>query len=435
MTLNCRSVLTHLLLVTLSSLSVVTAHADSNTYRLGPQDKLEISVYDLRSGSGEVHSWVPLNGSFVIDANGSISFPLLGEVHAAGGSPGDLAKAITTRLQAKIGLAQQPDASVQVVKYRPFYIMGAVEKPGEYDFRPGLDVLQAISIAGGLLRASDENLLGYERESLTVRGDLRLLAAERTTLLLRRARLSAEIEGAKTIAFPQELAAQASDPDVKRAMDEENLMFESSREALASKIETTRQSKTLLAQELVDLAAKEASLKHQLDLTRAELAQVSGLVAKGLALSSRKLAAEQSTAAFESSRLDVLLATLRTQRDLTQADRDMIDINSKYRSDALAEATEVRGKLAASNEKLATARNLIYQSEIRAPMTISRNQAERQPTFLLTRRQNGASLSHSVSEGDEVRPGDVLRVLLPRPSAPGATAEAKTGSPTTSKDY
>ncbi len=404
--------------------------AETGGYRLGPQDKLEVRVYDLRTGSGEAHQWVALNGEFVVDATGAVSLPLLGEVPASDGTPADLADAIASRLQVKIGLAQRPDASVQVIKYRPFYIIGTVDKPGEYDYRPGLTVLQAVGTAGGMQRAGDASLLGYERDALSQRGELRLLSADRLALLVRQARLDAEVSNADAIMVPSEIGARSSDPDVARAIREEQLLFDARREALKSEIESIKQAKALLSSELTSLAAKDSTLGRQLDLTRKELAQISDLVSKGMAVVPRQLAAEQSAASFESSRLDVQLATLRAQQDLAKADRDMLDLRAKRRDDALTEATEVRAKLAADDERVETTQALVYQSEVRAPMSIALVGAERQPVYLLTHRAHGALATRAVTESDLVEPGDVLKVMIPGRDAPTTGAKARlTASP------
>ena len=393
-------------------------------YRLGPQDKLEIRVYDLRTGSGEAHQWAALNGEFLVDATGSVSLPLLGEVPASTGTPADLAESISARLQAKIGLAQRPDASVQVIKYRPFYIIGAVDKPGEYDYRPGLSVLQAVGTAGGMLRAGSDSLIGYERDALTQRGDLRVLAADRLDLQVRQARLDAEIADADTITLPPDIKARAGDPGTARALREEQLLFDARRNALKSQIDALRQAKGLLTSEMTSLAAKDATLGRQLDLTRKELSQVSDLVAKGMAVVPRQLAAEQSAAAFESSRLDVQLATLRAQQDLSKADRDMLDLKAKRRDEALTEATQVRAKLAADDEKIDTTRQLVYQSEVRAPMAVGRDATDRQPIYQLTHRNGTESEARTVTEADLVAPGDVLKVMLPARDAPSGAGRA-----------
>lgn len=393
----------------------IAADAEANGYRLGPQDRLRVKVYDWRTGSAEIHEWTALTGEFAVDAAGNVSLPLVGEVPAADKTTSQLAQLLADRLKDRIGLAQRPDASIEVVSYRPFYIVGQIEKPGEYGYRPGITVLQAISIAGGLVRPQEGNLLDYERDALTQRGELRVLETERQALIARQARLDAEIDGADSITFPEALQAQATDPEIARAMREEQLLFETDRSALQSQTESLGQAKILLQHEVETLSAKEASVLHQLALAKKELDQINGLVAKGLAAVPRQLQTEQNASQFESSLLDIQLSSLRAQQDIARIDRDLSDFRDKQRSQFLAEARQVRTSLDSANERMSTTQTLIYQSEVRAPQVTARQavNARRVPVYSITRRVNGVFRTDKTSESYLVEPGDTVHVDQP----------------------
>ncbi|MDX7950395.1 polysaccharide biosynthesis/export family protein [Lichenihabitans sp. Uapishka_5] len=397
---------------------VLAAEAEPAACRLGPEDRLQVKVFDWRTGSGEAYQWQALNGEFTVGADGAVSLPLLGGVPALDLTPSALAEAIGQRLQARIGLAQRPEASVQVVKYRPFYVVGSVERPGEYDYRPDLSVLQAVSIAGGLGRSRmDGNALGFERQALEGRGDLRALSAERTELLIRQARLDAEIAERDVFTVPPDLQARQGEPAVARALREEQALFETRREALRSQTETLTQSRALLERQIGALAAKDVSLAHQLSVTRQELDQIAGLVSSGLAVLPRKLAIEENAAQYESSRLDVQLATLRAQQDISKAMRDMADIRAKERNDALLEASQVRGRLGDVTQKLETVRGLVFQAEVHGPAVMAAaGPARPVPTYAVTRKVDGHPTTLDVGEGDLVLPGDVVRVEMADPA-------------------
>ncbi|BCP52430.1 sugar ABC transporter substrate-binding protein [Kaistia sp. 32K] len=403
----------------------IAADAGANGYRLGPQDRLRVKVYDWRTGSAEMHEWTALTGEFVVDAAGNVSLPLVGEVPAADQTTSQLAQSLADRLKDRAGLAQRPDASIEVVNYRPFYMIGQVVKPGEYGYRPGMTVLQAVSIAGGLVRPQEANMLDYERDALTQRGELRVLATEQQALIARQARLDAELHGADSIAFPKALLAQETTPEVARAMREEQLLFETGRSALQSQTESLGQAKILLQHEVETLSAKEASVSRQLALSKKELDQVNGLVAKGLAVMPRQLQTEQNTSQFESNLLDIQLSSLRAQQDIARIDRDLSDFRDKQRSQFLAEAREVRTSLDAVNERIATTQTLIYQSEVRSPQVTAQQSvnARRAPVYSITRRVNGVFRTETTSESDLVEPGDTVHVDKPpelqRPDARG----------------
>lgn len=106
-------------------------------YRLGPADKLRVLVFDEENLSGE----------FVVSGAGAVAFPLVGEVKAEGLTVPEFQEALQSRLAA--GYLRDPQVSVEVMAYRPFYILGEVNKPGEYPFTDDLTVLNAVARASG----------------------------------------------------------------------------------------------------------------------------------------------------------------------------------------------------------------------------------------------------------------------------------------------
>lgn len=118
----------------------VVAHSDTPVaadYRLGPTDHVRITVF------GEDN----LTGEFSVTADGSISMPLIGAVAALGRTADQVRADIETRL--KDGYIKDPRVSVEVLNYRGFYILGEVNKSGEYPYTPGLTVLGAVATAQG----------------------------------------------------------------------------------------------------------------------------------------------------------------------------------------------------------------------------------------------------------------------------------------------
>ena len=89
---------------------------------------------------------------------GTLQFPVLGEIRVKGLTTGELEQKITSGLKAAQYL-KNPKVTVNIVEYRPFFINGEVYKPGGYPYVPGLNVLKAVSIAGGFKdRASKTNM-------------------------------------------------------------------------------------------------------------------------------------------------------------------------------------------------------------------------------------------------------------------------------------
>lgn len=107
-------------------------------YRLGAQDEVRIITF------GEEQ----LTGTFRVNDRGNIALPLLGPVRAAGLTTGELEREVALDLRNKKVLLD-PSVSVEVLRYRPIFILGEVSKPGQYPYQPGMTVLTAVAIAGG----------------------------------------------------------------------------------------------------------------------------------------------------------------------------------------------------------------------------------------------------------------------------------------------
>jgi len=381
--------------------------------RLGPGDRLRVRAYDWRQSNNELHEWPALTGEFSVAASGAVFIPLAGEISATGMTPGALADAIAGQLQLRIGLAHKPDVSVEVAEFRPFYVLGRVNKAGQYPAKAGLTVLQAISVAGGFLQRADMSALELDRQIDVARGEIRALTAERLTLLGRRARIEAELHDSLTIDPPPEFAQWAKTPEGARVLTEEKLLLDARRVALHSQIDALGQTEALLSHEIDAQGEKRKSVERQIGMAKKELANVNQLVAKGLVVNARQLALEQNVSQFESNLSDIELLVLRAQQDLAKAGRDKADLSDKRRAEDLAELTTLSGQIATNMEKLQTALTLASDSELRGPQELAANAADQTPflQFLITRAVDGHMVTKVASEDEIVQPGDTIRVL------------------------
>ena len=117
-------------------------------YRLGGGDEIRVITY----GSQD------LTAQFHVSDDGNIAMPLLGNVHAAGLTPNQLSAEISQQLVKK-QLVVNPSVSVEILTYRPIFILGEVTRPGQYPFQPGMTVQQAVAMAGGFTyRAVEDNV-------------------------------------------------------------------------------------------------------------------------------------------------------------------------------------------------------------------------------------------------------------------------------------
>jgi polysaccharide export outer membrane protein len=103
-----------------------------------------------------------LTGEFRVNDSGNIALPLVGAVHAAGLTPGALETTVGAALR-RGNLVHHPSVAVEVIAYRPVYVLGEVNKPGQYTYQPGMTVVTAVAVAGGFTYRA------YERYTSVVR--------------------------------------------------------------------------------------------------------------------------------------------------------------------------------------------------------------------------------------------------------------------------
>lgn len=126
------------------------AHAG---YRLGPGDSIRlIAVGDDA-----------LTGAYRVGADGTIALPLLGRVRAAGLRPDALGRKVAHAL-VSAGLERDPSVAVEVTAYRPIFVLGEVNKPGQFAYEPGMTVLAAVALAGGFTYRAVEDYASVVRD-------------------------------------------------------------------------------------------------------------------------------------------------------------------------------------------------------------------------------------------------------------------------------
>jgi polysaccharide biosynthesis/export protein len=109
---------------------------EASDYRLGPADQVRITVFNEAE----------LTGQYVVGSQGTIAYPLVGSVRAAGLTVPEFTEALQTALSQYV---RSPSVSVEVVNYRPFFILGEVARPGTYPYSANLTVPNAVATAGG----------------------------------------------------------------------------------------------------------------------------------------------------------------------------------------------------------------------------------------------------------------------------------------------
>jgi polysaccharide export outer membrane protein/exopolysaccharide production protein ExoF len=404
------------MLIVSAFLVVGTAAAGAEPYALGPHDKLRLRVFEWRAPVDQVYEWTALNGDFVVSSSGTVSLPLLGEISAAGLSPNELAEAISKQMADEMKLRWPPKVAVEVAEYRPFFIVGAVAKPGAYPYQPGLTILRALSIAGGLPRLGEAGGLRHGREVIAGRGQVTQLALKINELQARKARLEAELKRAEMITFPEELEKARSNADFARVLEQEESIFKARRTAVDTQVSTLNQLKTYLVSEIDALAQQVELKKGEHATVKQELGNVTTLVEKGLSVSGRQFSLERLSAQLSSDQLQLETALLKAKQEISRTE---VAIDETRNNRAIEVASLLRATEAELEDTLVrykTEEKLLYDSEIVFPrLMTSRRQdsARNEPKYSIVRVIDGASQQIAAEETTDVMPGDTIKIELP----------------------
>jgi protein involved in polysaccharide export with SLBB domain len=121
-------------------------------FLLGSGDRVRINVFGAEQISGE----------YQVDLSGGLAVPLAGTIPALGITPKELGDRIAAKLREQ-HMMDNAQVSIEVLSTRPFYILGEVEKPGEYPFHAGLNIVSAVATAGGFRYRADQTYVLVRR--------------------------------------------------------------------------------------------------------------------------------------------------------------------------------------------------------------------------------------------------------------------------------
>jgi polysaccharide biosynthesis/export protein len=144
----------------------------ADDYKLAAGDKVRLTVFNEPALSGE----------FSVSTTGALSFPLVGDVQADGKSIAEITSVVQKRLAD--GYLRDPNVSLEVTTYRPFFILGEVSAPGQYPYASNMTVLNAVATAQGFTPRADSKIVyirragGVDEQAYRLTPDLRVLPGD-----------------------------------------------------------------------------------------------------------------------------------------------------------------------------------------------------------------------------------------------------------------
>ncbi|MFJ6321798.1 MULTISPECIES: polysaccharide biosynthesis/export family protein [unclassified Rhizobium] len=401
--------------VRISALLVLGAYAISSAayadnlpgYHLGVMDKLHVRVAEWQTAEGTIRDWSVVSGDYTVGPSGSISIPFIGDMPATGKTTDEIAAAIGLGLQKQFGLRDRPSASVEMSQFRPIYLSGEVQNPGEYPFVPNLTVLKAVSLGGGMRRADAGQR--FARDFINAKGDAVVYMAERGRLLMRKARLLAEVTGKDDIDVPAELKQL---PQTANLLASEKALMQTRSQRMKTQLQSLEDLKTLLQNEVEALGKKNDTQSRQLDLAKADRDKVESLAERGLELASRRISAEQRASDLEATLLDTETASLKAKQDINKANQDEITLRNDWQGSLAQDMQDTDKQLETLQLKLSTSQSLM-QEAVAQSADVSNLDANGQGVnivYTIIRGDNGQTKEIPAQENTQVLPGDLIKV-------------------------
>jgi protein involved in polysaccharide export with SLBB domain len=391
-------------------------------YTLAAQDKIRIRAHEWRPSRDELFEWKAFNTDYTVGASGRLGLPLVGEIDVTGMTTAQLSNAIGDRMQQRIGLASPPDVAIEIIECRPIYLVGQIEKPGAFAYRPGLTVLQAIALAGGLRRPQLGSRL--ERELIATRSDMVSGMSELRAVIARKARIETELQGGRDVRFPEQLNRVAAVDGVALLMQQERAIFTARTNAYNNQINALQQLSKYLDEEFKYLNGQLATHKSIVGFSQVELDGIALLAQKGLATQSRKLGLERNMAQLQSDRLRLETAIAGNRQEFSKAALGLVDLKAKRDIELASDLRATQSKLEETTRRIETGRQLIDEATSFGMLQVTDQLRESGPEagYTILRNERARMTEIRAGETTALLPGDTVKVSLSvEPSANAMT--------------
>lgn len=383
------------------------ASAAQDAYRLNIGDRVALRFVQWDTIKLAFVEFDAVNGTYIVEPDGTIMMPLVGTVDMAGRALTEIADSMAVDLQSRLGLVEPPGASLSVVGHRPVYVLGAVAAPGAYDFSPGLTVQQALALAGGVETLLDE---GPDGEAAAVRaaGTLQEIAIDIVRQEVRAARLRAEMDGDSDFQAPDGVTHPDGPEALNAITERERRLFEGRREAKARALDALDDSQSLLETEIEALQDKLAGQSRQVDMLRQSVGNMEALFERGLVRSPNLVSLQGQLLNLENSQRDTETAIFRARQAIAELERERIEIEAERRLEVLRELQRSEATIERLLTQRDTTRRLLLGVE--ALLATSERELDIQISYRITRP--GAEGPQTLDAGPDTRlgPSDVVEV-------------------------
>jgi exopolysaccharide production protein ExoF len=344
-----------------------------------------------------------LSGEYRIGPEGDITMTVIGRVNVSGLDAASLERLLSDRVTEITG--KPGKATVEVVAYKPVFVTGLVENSGAVPWQPGLTVLQAVALAGGLVRPTSQ----FNEETRSVgRSDVEYLKLvdDQIRSVATIARLKSERAHVSTIAIPDTLTRLAGKDAAQDLIQREQLVLGSRMGSLDAQLAANARAKTAANDELNRLQEQRTLLDGQIEQQRSTAAEMNDLQKRGVVRAETAREAIFRLSDIEEKRTSTLVAIARVQSLIFSLESGETVIKSDSSSRLDLDISRLEQKIFQNSIDLEKWRSdLVKQSEFLIRYQIVRN---------------GSVIVPDAKFNSELLPKDVLVVGDDGPSTPSA---------------
>lgn len=390
-----------------ATMSSASGQSAPEPYRLGNGDVLAITVFGEEGLSGE----------YTIN-DGAIAYPLLGQVEVAGKSAADVAGILSRDLAEFVpGLS----VAAAVSRYAPVFVLGDVQTPGRYDYRPGMIALELFALGGGLRRAETPLASSSGLQLLGMRQELNDNELQIMGLEASRARLRAELNDSDFVApdpRKDEPALMAFQRKVNERERDLLAIRDANLEAEARALSAQEQS---FVDEIASITRSIELHEDEIRLIGEDVTATAQLVERGLTSKSNLRESERRLSATRRDALELNSYLARARQNLLAVQQRREGLKEQRRNEAAAQLQAVELEL----ERKGAREEALLASMVELAMSAdssARLQAGVTLSYRILRRTAGGEYQETpVGEQEPIRPGDILRAEIVRPVAVNAT--------------
>jgi exopolysaccharide production protein ExoF len=380
-------------------------------------DKLKISFYETldmaaakQSGQNRpdpqgalrtFYQRMDLSGDYAVEQDGTISIPLLGRFQVEGRALDELRADLAVSFTSVIGRSANID--VKISDRSPIYVVGPVKNPGAYKHVPGMIVLHAVALAGGLDRG-ESNALGMV-EGVREMERLRTISFQFKQLLARRARLEAERDGATTLPMPVQLTSLEDEGAARTFIATESTILRAEQAKRRLQDRDISLKVAAARNEVEALRRKLDQIDVQRDMRTERLNDLQKLKDRGWVTNTNVVALRSELSDVEARRQDYLVQVAQAESRLAEAEEAGPRLSAEDDANlALAIATADK-EIAAAHEAMVSATALTT--------ILHRSGGTQQPElYEIVRQSKEGPTTLRATETSPLMPGDVLKVIL-----------------------